>query len=181
MSIKLDTNTLGILLEHIAYSETMKLNEDVNSPNEKGAENFCLGEKSKLPCFFYPETIGKHLDSEGTPHSMPLYIDKRFHLVASVLENNGAASRVNVYAIYKIQGIRDILSLHQGQTVTWEFMEIPKKLYSKLIQKIIMNRGLLLVPTPNWKTLEAEEKKEKEYYNVRIQKVPFSKSHCSIS
>lgn len=189
MSATLDAATKTRLLEHLAYYETVDFRETEENPNNGGAENHFMGTKHELKSVvkFYP-TSQNFLDEQGDPIRLPQYLPHRnTFLMACVTDPNETTSKVNVYGVYKINGIKDIIrnSREKDLKLEWKAVEISNDLVNELwdqLQILIKNKKLHL-PTLDYEKLSEEEKEAKQYNRITIQKVPVPSASrwCSVS
>jgi hypothetical protein len=144
------------LMDHILYGQTCNANESVENPNKAGAENFLLGTQAELELksnlIFYPHDIKEQLDEAGEPCYYP-FTETREFLVAFIKEDStlwNMTARVNVYAVYTIKGIKEILTQNGKKNIRWQTVQFPSKLYKELITKInaSVNKNELKYSTP---------------------------------
>lgn len=181
MSIKLAPDVQYRLMEHLAYSQTENYLDSLDNPNNEGAENFWLGIEEQLPFKFLLLDTKKYFNDMGDPIHRPFLKNKRAHFVACVKENYHGESKINVYGIYKFQGMRDIIIQKENKNIVWKVFIIPPEINTKLINKIKVRNGVCLIPTLNYDLLSEEDKKVREYYRMKIQKVPVQSPCCTIS
>lgn len=188
MSATLDTATMNRLVAHIAYLQTVNHGEDSQEPNIGGAENYFLGTKDHLSktLRFLTAQTGDFFD-KGIPTHYPFYMrTPRTCLVACIKNCSEDTSKVNVYGVYKIKGMEDILQYNHEKNINlkWECMEIPEDLDRKLVNKLrsLIKNGVCHLPFPDYDQLDEEGKKARVYNGITIKNVLVpSKSSCSIS
>lgn len=180
------------LMEHMAYTNTQDANESPHNPNEGGAENLLLGTVEELQSVNPPRgvtfgdaDISSCFNQYGEATYHPWFANNeggRTFLVAWVIDpSHDEASKINVYGIYKIKGMHDILT-NYNKKIQWKTIVISKDFYQELTEKISYKKGIRLLPTPNYHRISDEEKTVKKYTGVRIQKVPVpSKLRCVVS
>lgn len=182
------------LLEHMAYTNTQDASESPSYPNEGGAENLLLGTVDELQSLrpalsvtFSDIDIKNCFNEDGEPIQHPVFTNVRggrTFLVAWVIDpSDDQATKINVFGVYKIKGMQDILSSYNRQ-FQWKALEISENLLLKLTREIVYKNGVRHIPTPDYKRLPEEEKKVKEYHghSLRTKKVPVKTSgKCIVS
>lgn len=181
MSIKLDPSAQYRLLEHLAYSHTEKFDDSLLSPAMGVADNFLLGNIEEFPFEFVSVDLQNYFNETGDPIYKPHYIDGSHHFVACVTELSSQSSKVNVYGVYKILGMKQLISQIDKNNIEWKCLKIPNPIYKKLNSMLKIKNGVFYIPTPDYEKLSDKEKMVKEYQRIKIQKIPIRDSCCSVS
>lgn len=175
------------LMEHMVYLQTSDYSETIEEPNKDGAKNFYIGTASELSNLvrFGEADVDNCFNKDGFPIHLPYYTRKGVHLVACVKDSSSEISKVNVYGVYTIAGMKDLVTTYNQKNFKWNIISISDELRNELEKKIItMVKGnAILLPTANYNQLSEEEKELKIYRgNTGIKKVPIKRNGlCSVS
>lgn len=186
MSVVMNDSIKYRLIEHMVWTCTCNQSETLEKPHLDGAKNFYLGtltELSNLVSFTTPKDIEKaFFNEEGDPIRYPGYTGN-LHLVACIKDHSREISIINVFGVYTIAGMKDIVVRNDKNNIEWKLIEIPNKIKNELIEKIetIRKGNTVFIPTRNFDQLSEDEKLLKKYDNWSIQKVPLEKAWCSVS
>lgn len=187
MAANLSNPIMHRLVAHKAYLQTVDFGEDLIAPNTNGAENLLLGRSEELA-----EKINFHIfDStscfqNGIASAYPFHSDYVGRSLVALVPDSQGSDRGELYGIYKIKGMQDIVDRCREKRVIATFMEMEfsEKLnleLSRRLNKSIKN-NVYYLPTENYDLLKKEEKNVTQYNRVTIVKVPVpSPSRCSVS
>jgi hypothetical protein len=135
MSISsMDSNLKSRLLSHLSNVDTRSPRESISHPNNGAAENFHLGTKEEMKPYvkFQLLNMKEQFNENDEPIVYPYFEETTTSLVACIKDPLDLTAKVNVYGVYKIKGISDILTQNPKKEIKWKTIEIPNELFYEL-------------------------------------------------